>query len=233
MLLLSISTSTSFGSICLHDGKVILHEDSWHLEKSHAEVLGPRIQLGLDAIKQKASDISVVACDIGPGSFTGVRIGVSTAKAFAYANNIPVIAVDSLRLLAEPIKEPIQIVSMRDAQRQEVYAAVYKRDSDGIQEVATPQLMSLEQLEKSITSPTIVVGDGYEVLKPNLSKTLDKFIVRDSKYLDHPSATVLSGLSLVHLKLNKTLEWKLLEPLYIRLSAAEEKLVKGELKRHV
>ncbi len=232
MLILAITTSTSYGSICFHDGKKTLYKNSWHADKSHAEILGPRIQEGLLAVKLTAKDISLVACDIGPGSFTGVRIGVSTAKAFAYANNIPVVAVDSLHLMAEPIKTDFPVLSIRDAQRQEVYCATFKVEHGLATETLPPQLMSLEQLEKMITTPHIVVGDGYGLLKDDFSDSMNKSLLRE-QYDDYPTAETLAELGLVYLKLNKTLEWKLLEPLYIRLSAAEEKLVKGEIKRHV
>lgn len=229
MLLLAISTSTSYGSICLHDGKSSLIEKTWNRQQSHAEILGPTIQDALTTLNLSAKDISLIACDVGPGSFTGVRIGVSTAKTLAYANKIPVVASTSLQLLATAANTSNPVLTIMDAQRQEVYAGIY----EGATEILAPQLMSLETLEKTITHPTTVVGDGYDLLKNHFSENLKKLLLREPTVSDFPSAQTLATWSLGQHKLNKTLEWKLLEPLYIRLSAAEEKLAKGEIKRHV
>jgi tRNA threonylcarbamoyladenosine biosynthesis protein TsaB len=229
MLQLAISTSTSTGSICFHDGKTFIYEKTWNRQQSHAEILGPSIQEALQTLKKSAKDITLVSCDIGPGSFTGVRIGVSTAKTLAYANKIPVVATTSLQLLAIATNSSVPVLSIMDAQRQEVYGSIY----NGEIETLSPQLMSLETLEKTITQPTLVVGDGYELLKEDFSESLKKLLLRANGISDYPSAATLANWGLGQQKLNKTLEWKSIEPLYIRLSAAEEKLAKGEIKRHV
>lgn len=233
MLTLAITTSTNHGSICLHDGKTIVASEEWSRAESHAEILAPTLSSCLHKIKAKTSDIKLVACDIGPGSFTGVRIGVSTAKTIAYANKIPVAALTSLEIMASAVKEETNILTILNAQRQEVYAATYECRQSGLTEMQSPQLMSLERLENLLTSAYLVLGDGYDLLKNDFSATAIKNATRSSLYADVPRAENLLSLALDQQKLNKTLEWKFVEPLYIRLSAAEEKLAKGELKRHV
>ncbi|HYG03529.1 MAG TPA: tRNA (adenosine(37)-N6)-threonylcarbamoyltransferase complex dimerization subunit type 1 TsaB [Chryseosolibacter sp.] len=127
-LILSLETSTDVCSVALHDNGDLLKELSLHEPKAHAARLAPLIDELLRSQQTKISKLQAVAVSSGPGSYTGLRIGTSTAKGICFALNIPLIAVPTLELLAFSVKSANLsdlLCPMIDARRMEVYCAVY------------------------------------------------------------------------------------------------------------
>lgn len=127
-LILSLETAISVCSIALHsDGELIGHL-SLHQDNIHGQKLMPAISSLLDQVGIRSEELSAIAISAGPGSYTGLRIGVSTAKGLAYANDLPLIAVDTLDALAyrlnEIVAEDELIIPIIDARRMEVYQKV-------------------------------------------------------------------------------------------------------------
>lgn len=145
-LILNIETSTEICSVCISDGLQILAKKEISDEKSHASKLTVFIQEFFEQLKIKASDLSAVAVSQGPGSYTGLRIGVSTAKGIAYASGIPLIALDSFKALALKVKTEFEkknqniadayFCPMIDARRMEVYTATYDNEMNMIEEIS-------------------------------------------------------------------------------------------------
>jgi len=123
-IILSLETSTKTCSVALHQEGKLISEQNLHLENSHSSVISPMIQQTLENVGIAMSHVDAIAVSQGPGSYTGLRIGVSTAKGIAYALGIPLIGVSSLHAMSlEVIKhtKKTNIYPMIDARRMEVY----------------------------------------------------------------------------------------------------------------
>ncbi len=133
-IILNLETATKNCSVTIaKEGKTIACKEIAEQNFSHAEKLHVFIEELLAENNLKFSDLNAIAVSQGPGSYTGLRIGVSSAKGFCYALNIPLIAIDTLQLLAKQIqiKEGV-IVSMIDARRMEVFTAFYDKNHEQI-----------------------------------------------------------------------------------------------------
>ena len=125
MLILGISTSSNIASVALSKDAECIKELNINNNKTHSETLLPLINELLSETNIKLQDINLIACDNGPGSFTGIRIGISTVKAIAESLNIPVIAVSSLGGLAYNIHDSECICSLIDARNNQVYCGLF------------------------------------------------------------------------------------------------------------
>jgi len=163
MNILAIDTTTRF--LCLgilKQGKVSqLNED---LGIRHSELLITKLKSLLKKAHISIADIDYFVCDIGPGSFTGIRIGLSTVKGFAYSLNKPVVGISSLDILAHNVKECPEglIIPIIDARRGLVYSAIYKIKKDKIIKMSPYMLISVQDLFKKIKAKEriIFLGDG-------------------------------------------------------------------------
>ena len=125
MLILGISTSSNIASVALSKDAECIKELNINNNKTHSETLLPLINELLSETNIKLQDINLIACDNDPGSFTGIRIGISTVKAIAESLNIPVIAVSSLEGLAYNIHDSECICSLIDAKNNQVYCGLF------------------------------------------------------------------------------------------------------------
>src|SRR5262245_22615939 len=128
MLTLAIETSSPRGSLALVEGDQVLKERSLEFEQRHGQALVPDIRSLLPAAGRSLHDLSLIAVSVGPGSFTGLRVGVVCAKALAYALECPVVGVDTLRAIA--CNCPVDVATVQvisDAQRGDVFVGRYAR----------------------------------------------------------------------------------------------------------
>lgn len=170
-LLLHIETSTKICSVALsNEGKLLAHHSYEGEGFVHSEKLTVFIGEIMQKAKVKADDLSAVSVAGGPGSYTGLRIGVSTAKGLCYALNIPLIAIDSLHALAAWAKqnEPQYtglLCPMIDARRMEVFAAIYANDLAVLKPISADILEENSYSEYTSKNTMLVVGDGAEKCK--------------------------------------------------------------------
>ncbi len=141
MLLLAIDTSTTAISVALHDGAVVVAEVATLDARAHAEHLAPNIRAALEACSSTPADVTDVVVGIGPGPFTGLRVGIVTGRTFAFARGIPARGLTSLDAIAHESflagrRGPLLVAT--DARRKEVYAAEYVLDDTGAERVADP-----------------------------------------------------------------------------------------------
>jgi len=126
MLILAISTSSKICSVALLEDDKILNEINIENQKTHSENLLPLIDDVLKSQNKKISEVKLIACDNGPGSFTGIRIGISTVKAIAEVNQIPVVSCSSLEALSYNINEASStLCSLIDARNNQVYCGIF------------------------------------------------------------------------------------------------------------
>lgn len=210
--ILNIETATKNCSVSLSkDGKTVVLKELSEEQFSHAEKLHLFIKEVLKTADILLHDLSAVAVSKGPGSYTGLRIGVSAAKGLCYALNVPLIAVDTLAILSEKLSvDSGIIVPMIDARRMEVFTQMY--DKDNLPLSVAEALVVDENAFIDITEDIHLIGDG--ALKCKTVLTDDKFIFH--KDIIYPSANEMSRLSF-----NKYLETNFedvayFEPYYLK-----------------
>ncbi|MBX9851985.1 MAG: tRNA (adenosine(37)-N6)-threonylcarbamoyltransferase complex dimerization subunit type 1 TsaB [Cytophagaceae bacterium] len=137
-LILSIETSTKVCSVAFHQDGVLLSSSEIFIEKSHSKMITVLVEQLLKELKKNFSDIDAIAVSKGPGSYTGLRIGVSTAKGLCYALDKPLIGVNTLLSMAFGVKENLSgdylFCPMIDARRMEVYCALYDKDLNVVED---------------------------------------------------------------------------------------------------
>lgn len=182
MLILNIETSTNVCSIALSENGKILFSKSNSEGMSHAALLSVFIAEALDVIKLEEKRIDAVAVSSGPGSYTGLRIGVSTAKGLCYGFGIPLIAVSTLeiltaqaRLLIDP-KSNTLFCPMIDARRMEVYAAFYNNDGLLFREIAADIIDDNSYINELENHEVYFFGNGAEKCKSTITHTNAHFI---------------------------------------------------------
>ncbi len=189
--LLNIETATKNCSVSLaKDGNTIALKELNDGGYSHAENLHEFIKLVLDEANIAMSELSAIAVSKGPGSYTGLRIGVSAAKGLCFALNIPLISINTLQSLAQSISvSEGYIIPLLDARRMEVYSAVYKNNSS-IRDVQA-EIIDTTSFNEYLNKETVYfLGDGAEKCKNSIINKNAIFI--DDKF---PSANEMSLLS--------------------------------------
>ncbi len=167
MIILGIETSTSFGSIALFDSdeNLVLGQLAVDIRAAHSEKLVPYIDFLLSESRTQKEDINLVAVSRGPGSFTGLRVGVSTAKGFALALCVPVVGIDSLMTCAFPyLAEGNRVAALFDAKRGEVFGAVYGESEYGIPHtIMEPKIFKINDFIDNciIQNVSLYTGDIY------------------------------------------------------------------------
>lgn len=163
MNILAIDTSTSSLSVCIMQDDVILGEINLNNGLVHSTTLMPTIDSLFNLLDFDKKSLDLIATSVGPGSFTGIRIGVATANAFAMALNIPVISISSLDALAMNFANcESTIIATIDAQRDNFYTGVYKVKNGVLENLIENTVMSNDDLEeyiKSLDGQILIVGD--------------------------------------------------------------------------
>ena len=162
-----IETSTKNCSVSIANcGELISLKEINTGEYSHAEMLHPLINEALLESKLTIKDIEAIAVGKGPGSYTGLRIGVSAAKGLCFANDIPLISINSLEILAQSITiDSGLIVPMIDARRLEVYAAIYDKNHNTVRETKAEIIDSHSFLDELQNQKVYFLGDGAKKCK--------------------------------------------------------------------
>ena len=175
MIILAFDTTAKSASVAVCDGDRALAVYSIDNGLTQSELLLPMAEDVLRSLKMSFSDVELLACSSGPGSFTGVRIGISLVKGLAFGKGIPCAAVSTLEALAENMRGiPGLIVPVMDARRSQVYGAIFESDGDELRRLYPDGAYSHEELADMLKPfdgmPIYLVGDGYEVAKAGLLK---------------------------------------------------------------
>ena len=195
MLILGIETATERVSVAIggHEGVIGLFEST--RGRRHAETLVPAIEFLTSQIDIDLDEISVVAVDVGPGLFTGMRVGLASAKAIAQALRIPMIGISSLDLLAFPCRHADRVVvPVIDARKGEVFYAMYRQVPGGVQQVVEPRVGTVEDLIADLlarSQDVLCVGDGALRYREEILDGFHCEIGGDA----HPSAAPLVQLA--------------------------------------
>jgi len=202
-LILNIETSTRVCSVGIaKDGKILSFRESDD-DKSHARLLNLFIQELLEEQNIEFNDFDAIAVSKGPGSYTGLRIGVSTAKGFCYAKDLPLIAINTLQSMANGIVEKVQIkelsienpentilVPMIDARRMEVYSAFFNSSVEFIRDVQAEIIDESSYSDILDKKRMVFFGDGSEKIQDTITHENAVFISNI-----HPSSVSMAALS--------------------------------------
>jgi len=191
--------------------------------RRHAESLTPAIEFICRQARTPLQEMGAVAVDIGPGLFTGLRVGVAAAKAIAHALRVPMIGVSSLDLLAFPVRySPKMIVAVIDARRGELFHASYRQVPGGLQRVTNPQGGTVDDLTSdllAVRDDCLLVGDGAIRYADDLT-AMPGIEIADLG-LAFPSARSLVQLAHARALREEWIQPRDLAPLYLRKPDAE------------
>jgi tRNA threonylcarbamoyladenosine biosynthesis protein TsaB len=219
--ILHIETSTKNCSVSIAKcGELISLKEINNGAYSHAEMLHPLIKEALLDSKLTMSQINAIAVGKGPGSYTGLRIGVSAAKGLCFANDIPLISINSLEILAHSTTiDKGYIIPMIDARRMEVYSAIYDESYTLIRETKADIIDEHSFYDELQNHTVYFLGDGAEKCKETIVHKNAVFIKNA-----FPSAKEMTQLSYDKYKENKTEDIAYFEPFYLKnFVATQEK----------
>ncbi len=229
MLLLAIDTTTNVCSVALGERDKLWAEITFNTKKTHSQRLMPALQSLLKGADVDKKQLQGIAVALGPGSFTGIRIGMATVQGLSQGLGIPVIGVMTLDALAEGCGFlPKLICPLLDARREQVYTCLYRGGAEGPQALELPAALPLDELIariKGFDEDVLFSGDALGIFREKLQASLG------SRYIEMPFASRLNRASLV---LQKGLrDWEKagpasaydLKPYYIRLPEAERRLL--------
>ena len=175
MITLSFDSTAKIATVAVTDSQKLLALYSIDNGLTQSELLLPMAESVLKSLKLKFSDVELLACSVGPGSFTGVRIGTALVKGIAFGKNIPCASVSTLEALAENLygTEGIIIPSM-DARRSQLYTAIFEYDGKEMIRHTEDMAISISELAEMLKSykgkSIYIVGDGYNVAHRELTK---------------------------------------------------------------
>lgn len=229
MLILGIDTSTNVGSVALFSTELgLLGEILINIKKTHSENILVQLDNILEITGEKIENIDKIAVSIGPGSFTGIRIGVALAKGLASSGNYKIVGINELDTIASMATEnDVEICSLIDARKERVYYCSYKYENDELKRLEKYSVGELrDYLETRKKKKTLYLGDGaikyksliYEIVKENA-----KF---SKKSLSLPRASIVAELSL-----KKDDNIYIIEPFYLSETQAERQKKEREKKK--
>lgn len=228
MKILAIESSAVTASVAIVDEESVLANYTINHKKTHSQTLLPMIDEICRMTETEVEDLDAIAVSIGPGSFTGLRIGVATAKGIALAKDKPMVEVKTLEALAYNLYGSSKtIVPIMDAKRKHVYSAIYKFEEGKLVELRKTNLISIEDLTKELNESyedVIFLGDGINVASDYFNENLSINYSFASLLNRLQSAASLGLRALDLAKEGKLVSSDEVKPDYLRPSQAEREL---------
>lgn len=223
MLILAIESATIEVGCALVGADGLLAEVRVARRRRHAETLTPAIHFACEQAGVRLAEVAVVAVDVGPGLFTGLRVGVATAKAMAAALGVPMVGVSSLDLLAFPARfSSRRIGAVIDARRGELFTAFYRQVPGGVQRESDPVVCGPEDLLAEV----VASGDEHLLVGDGARRYADLFV--DAGHVEladasmaHPSVSALGHLARAQALREEWVRPHDLVPQYLRPPDAE------------
>ena len=222
MPVIAIETATMVGSIAIVDAARVISEITLNARATHSERLMAAIDRLLGDSGLAIDDMDGVAVSIGPGSFTGLRIGLSAAKGLSYASGKPLIGIPTLDALALNMTfSSYLICPIQDARKGEVYTALYRPGDNSPEKMTDDMAVDPSALAGMITQKTVFLGDGVNRYRELLMKQLGELYNEAPIPLQLPRASNVAMLALKRLEKGDTDDPFTMIPRYIRKSEAE------------
>ncbi len=214
---LAIDTSSAICSVAILEDDKLIDEENLNDGRTHSENLMPLIDNVLKRNSLDIKDIEMISCAVGPGSFTGIRIGVATIKPIAEVLNIKVASVTSLEILARSVENSETIVSLIDARNNQVYCGIFDKEYNKKQEYLADDINNVLEVLKKYENITFV-GNGAILHK--------ELLINSLKNVDFAEENNQSATNCGKIGYKKSLENNLytadtIVPIYLRKSQAE------------
>jgi len=224
-IVLAINTSEKRGEILLADEVSLktIAQASWGSEFSHSEVLAPRLYSLLESCPDfSLKDISGIFVVEGPGSFTGLRVGVNFAKTLAYGNRIPIAGINTLQALALSVagKKSGRFIATVDAQKNSLFFSEFRFVDSKLVIEKENQKIPAEQIENFFTPDSLICGSGWLKYKTLCDQ---KFVEKITSRSDHIDLSCVLEYQKKFLAFSFS-SWELIQPRYFKKSTPEELL---------
>ena len=234
MLILAFETSAKSCSAAIHDGKSLLAESYQNSGLTHSQTLMVMAEDLLKVCGKSAADVTHLAAAAGPGSFTGIRIGVSAAKGFAWGAEKPVYGVSTLESMALGLGVwSGYICCCMDARRNQVYNAIFLAENGELKRISEDRAIALSDLKNELAhldGPIYLVGDGAALAHKTLSQDIPELIL-PPEHRQHQRASGVALAALAAMDRGENADGAALQPNYLRLSQAErERMEKLQAK---
>jgi tRNA threonylcarbamoyladenosine biosynthesis protein TsaB len=222
MYILGIETSTKTGSVAIASEDGVIAQYSLNIEVTHSERLMSTVDRVLTDTGFQIADMDGYAVAIGPGSFTGLRIGLAAVKGLALVTGKPVAAVPTLKALAWNLPyAAYPVCPMLDARKNEVYAATYRFEGSALVYGMAEAVISLSRLSERISEKTIFTGEASHLFRKNIRELLGDRALFAPISAILPSAAAVAEIGLDMIKSGKLCDPDSLTPMYIRRPEAE------------
>lgn len=231
MKILAVDTSAKVTSVAIVDENGILSEFNSHTNLTHSQALMPMINSALSCSKISLNDIDCFACAVGPGSFTGLRIGIAAIKGLAYGQNKPCVGISTLDGLSYNLKGFDGIIcAVMDARCKQVYTSIHEFCGEEMTVLHEDNAIKIDELEKILENykkNIFLVGDGADLCYNILGQKLDNVFL-SSNLLKFQKASSIGFLALAKLESGQSSQPSDLMPVYLRLPQAQRELIKKQ-----
>jgi tRNA threonylcarbamoyladenosine biosynthesis protein TsaB len=217
MYILGIETSTKTGSVAVVSEEGVIVQYSLNIEVTHSERLMATVDRVLTDTGLAIAEMGGYAVAIGPGSFTGLRIGLAAVKGLALATGKPIAAVPTLEALAWNLPHAAHAVCpLLDARKNEVYAAVYRFEGNALVHVMAEAVISLSRLAERVPERTIFTGEASDLFRADIEKIFGDRALFAPRSAILPSAASVAEIGLAMIKSGRQADLDSLTPMYIR-----------------
>lgn len=223
MKILAIETATAWQSVAILDGSTILALHEQEAGGVHGVLLLPTIDRLLTQARVQLRELSGLVCSAGPGSFTGIRVGLATGLGLRAATGLPLVLVPTLEAMASNIDTGILICPLLPSRRGEVYWALFRRGVDGrVDRVLSEQVGTEQAFVHSLHEPTVVVGAGWGTMASETHDLLlqSGTVTVASEQFCTPSAVSVARLGMAQLQRGEVVG-EIVAPLYVQRAEAE------------
>jgi len=226
MVVLAVDTSTNVCTAALMKDRGPAHEISVEVRSGHSGRLLPVIDTLFGLSPFSKEDVGLIAVGVGPGSFTGIRIAIATARGLSLALGCPLVGVNTLDALAwGALPSALPVMPVIDARKSEVFCRLYAPDGNPL---TSPMNLRPANLGEIVSDETLFIGNGVELYREVLSRTLGTRFQEGPEHLWYPRASVLGRMALLQVSRG---EYRPAQPLYVRPSDAAlalERMKPGE-----
>ncbi len=232
MIILALESSAVIASVAICDGERILAECTLNNGNTHSETLLPMAETLLRSLSMTVADVDLFAVSAGPGSFTGIRIGVATAKGLAFGSGKPCIGVSTLEAMAYRLQVPAGalVCPVMNARRGQVYTALFRTDNGERERLMPDSAISLEELDRVLaeySEPVYLIGDGFDIA----ARALKHPIGYTPVHLRSQSAVSVAQATLKAYANGVRTSDAELVPVYLRPCQAERERAEKEAKK--
>ncbi|MFI3200426.1 MAG: tRNA (adenosine(37)-N6)-threonylcarbamoyltransferase complex dimerization subunit type 1 TsaB [Eubacteriales bacterium] len=233
MRVLAMDSSGLVASIAIVEDDILLAKYTLQYQKTHSQTLVPMLDEIRDMIELDLATIDCIAVAIGPGSFTGLRIGVATAKGLAGALNIPIVPVQTIEAMAYQLYGLQELICpIMDARRGQVYTGIYTFNRELELEVILEQTaISIKELQDIINQKkqsVLFLGDATPIYQEELKNTIQQRCHFAPAFCNRQCAGTIGTLGLHYYQQGKAQDYREVKPDYLRLSQAERERLERE-----